>query len=81
MNDLFENTAKRKGLIDVEIWERLAGLRIAGETHQVLYVVLAKTYGYGMNKNCIENAEFVELTGLGVTNVLRGLPCRFSLLP
>ena len=73
MNDLFENTAKRKGLIDVEIWERLAGLRIAGETHQVLYVVLAKTYGYGMNKNCIENAEFVELTGLGVTNVLRGL--------
>lgn len=71
MDDLFEN--KRKGLIDVEIWERLAGLRIAGETHQVLYVILAKTYGYGMNKNCIENIEFVELTGLGVTNVLRGL--------
>lgn len=73
MEDLFENAAKRKGLIEVEMWERLAGLRIAGETHQVLYVILAKTYGYGMNKNYIDNSEFVELTGLSVTNVLRGL--------
>ncbi len=47
-----------------EIWEALCGIRIPGETRQVLDVIIRKTYGYNKKEDFISYGQIQKYTGI-----------------
>ncbi len=56
-----------------EIMEALAGIRIPGETRQVLDVILRNTYGYSRKLSKLHLAEFTKATKLNKPAVVRAI--------
>src|SRR3990167_1120803 len=59
--------------IATEIFEALCGIRIPGETRQVIDVVIRKTYGYNKKEDCISLSQFCLLTGMRRGGVCRAI--------
>ena len=59
--------------IATEIMEQLCKFRIPGEVRQVMDAVVRKTYGWNKKADSISLDQFVELTGLGKSNICRAL--------
>ena len=56
-----------------EIFEALCGIRIPGETRQVIDVVIRKTYGYNKKEDCISLSQFCLLTKMRRGDVCRAI--------
>lgn len=56
-----------------EIVDAFCKFRIRGESWQVLWVILRKTYGYNKKEDWISNSQIIEMTGLKKQNVWREL--------
>ena len=56
-----------------EILEALCGIRIGGETRQVIDVVVRKTYGFGKKEDCISLSQFCLLTKMRRGDVCRAI--------
>src|SRR3990167_2713389 len=59
--------------IATEIFEALCGIRIPGETRQVIDVVIRKTYGYNKKEDCISLSQFCLLTKMRRGDVCRAI--------
>jgi phage replication O-like protein O len=69
------NPQKENGYTPIanEIMEALARTRIPGEAHQVLDVIIRKTYGFNKKEDGISISQFVEHTGLKPNHVCKAL--------
>jgi phage replication O-like protein O len=69
------NPQKENGYMPIanEIVEHLARLRINGESMQVLWVILRKTYGFNKKDDYIALSQFCTLTGLKKPTVCKAL--------
>jgi len=56
-----------------EIMDALCKIRIPGEERQILDVILRKTYGWNKCEDAISLSQFVEMTGIIKTHVIRAI--------
>ena len=56
-----------------EIYDALCKIRIPGEAHQILHVVIRKTYGFNKKQDWIALSQFCLMTGLKRPNVCRAI--------
>jgi phage replication O-like protein O len=69
------NPQAENGHTDIanDIIDRLCSYRLSGEEWQILLVVLRKTYGWHKKQDCISLSQFVNMTGIARSSVVRAI--------
>lgn len=56
-----------------DIWDAFCKSRFSGEEHQVIDVIMRKTWGFNKQQDHIALSQFVEMTGINKPNLVRAI--------